>query len=227
MLRLIKPMLPMLIVFLATCLPTEARIERVAKKFNIVEFYGGYSHPIGNYHMIGSQNFESNGGVVDLEASQVYDPTFHFGLAYGQLVQGHFMYSLGFMYTKIHTVDTFFVSPGEYYVFTPVKPAFNQYDIFLNLNYMLSDIASTPLSPYAGIGLCGGLTSQTAPGYESENWLTFGLGLNFGADLKIWGPPKSRSLVTLSSINSVQVLASDKRPKYVNIGFGIKYYFRP
>jgi hypothetical protein len=224
MLRLIKLVAPTLIVFLVTWLPTEARIERVAKKFNIVEFYGGYSHPIGNYHIIGNENFESGGRIIDLEASKVYDPTFHFGLAYGQLVRGHFMYSLGFMYTKIHTEDTFFVSPGEFYVFTPVKPAFNQYDIFLNFNFTPTDITNTPLSPYAGIGLCAGITSQTAPGYESENWLTGAVGLNFGADFKIWGPPKSRSLVTLSSVNSVQLLASDKRPKYVNIGFGIKYY---
>jgi hypothetical protein len=227
MLRLIKPMLPTFIVFFVTWLPTEARIQRVPKKFTIVEFYGGYSHPIGNYHIIGNENFESGGRIIDLEASKVYDPTFHFGLSYGQLVRGHFLYGIGFMYTKIHTEDTFFVSSGEFYVFTPVKPAFNQYDIFLNLNFTPTDISSSPLSPYAGIGLCAGLTSQTAPGYASENWLTGAVGLNFGADFKIWGPPKSRSLVTLSSVNSLQVLASDKRPKYVNIGFGIKYYFRP
>ena len=225
--RIIRPAIVLLALVLAVSSLTEARIRRVAKQWNVIETYGGYSTPIGSYNRIGTIDFVNNTGIiVDVDADRVYDPTFHLGITYGQLRRGHLLYSIGFTYTRIETLDTFFTDSYKFY-FTGVKPSFNQYDIDFNLNFMAANIAKAPISPYVGIGLHGGITSQTASGYESENWVTLAASLNFGADFKIWGAPKNRSFVTLSSINCIDLLGSDQRPRYLNFGVGLKYYFRP
>jgi len=206
----------------------EAGIKRVAKRWNVIETYGGYSSPIGSYHTIGTIDFvNASGIIIDIDADLVYDPTFHLGITYGQLRGGHLLYSIGFRYTKIETLDTFVVDPTISYIFYPVKPSFNQYDVEFNVNYLAANISKSPIAPYIGIGFHGGFTSQTATGYETESWFTLAVGLNFGADFKLWGDPKSRSFVTLSSINSIDLLGSDQRPRYLNFGVGLKYYFRP
>ncbi len=226
--RIIRPAVVLLALVFAISSFSEAAIRRVAKRWNVIETYGGYSSPIGSYNRIGTIDFVNNIGIiVDIGANRVYDPTFHLGITYGQLRRGHLLYSIGFRYTKIETLDIFVVDPTISYIFTPVKPSFNQYDIDFNLNFLAANISRAPIAPYVGIGFHGGITSQTAPGYESENWLTLAASLNFGADFKLWGAPKNRSFVTLSSINSVDILGSDQRPRYLNFGVGLKYYFRP
>lgn len=226
--RIIKSAVLLLALAFAVSSVSEARIIRVAKRLNVIEFTAGYSHPVGSYHTIGTIDFRNNIGViVDIDADRVYDPTFHLGISYGQLRGGHLLYSIGFRYTKIETLDTFVVDPYISYLFDPVKPSFNQYDVDFNLNFLAADIAKAPIAPYVGIGFHGGITAQTATGFQAENWVTLALSLNFGADFKIWGAPKGRSLVTLSSVNSIDLLASNHRPRYLNIGGGLKYYFRP
>ena len=63
--------------------------------------------------------------------------------------------------------------------------------------------------------------------YADENELKFTVSVNFGADIKVWTAPSGRSYVALSSVNSWDLLASGQRPRYLNIGGAIKYYFRP
>ena len=226
--RIIRPAVILLALVFAISSFSEAAIKRVAKQWNVIEIYGGYSSPIGSYHRIGATDFRiESGHVFDIDADKVYDPTFHLGLTYGQLRGGHLLYSIGFTYTKIETLDTFYADPYNAFYFIGVKPSFNQYDIDFNLNFLAANISRAPIAPYVGIGFHGGITSQTTPGYESENWLTLAASLNFGADIKLWGAPKNRSFVTLSSINSVDILGSDQRPRYLNFGVGLKYYFRP
>ncbi len=227
MMRIIRPTVVLLALVFAVSSLAEAGIKRVARRWNVIETYGGYSSPFGSYHRIGATDFRiESGHVFDIDADKVYDPTFHLGLTYGQLRGGHLLYSIGFTYTKIETLDTFFTDSDKFY-FIGVKPSFNQYDIDFNLNFLATNISKAPIAPYVGIGFHGGITSQTAPGYESENWLTLATSLNFGADFKLWGDLKNRSFVTLSSINSVDILGSDLRPRYMNFGIGLKYYFRP
>ncbi len=226
--RIIRLAVLLLALVLTMSSMAEARIRRVAKQWNVIETYVGYSTPIGSYSRIGTIDFINNAGIiVDVDADRVYDPSFHLGITYGQLRRGHLLYSIGFRYTKIETLDTFVVDPTISYIFSPIKPSFHQYDIDFNLNFLAANIATAPISPYIGIGFHGGITSQTASGYESENWVTLAASLNFGADFKLWGAPKNRSFVTLSSINSVDLLGSDQRPRYLNFGVGLKYYFRP
>ncbi|HWR82892.1 MAG TPA: hypothetical protein VN285_06300 [Candidatus Deferrimicrobium sp.] len=212
----------------AAGISAEARITRVAKRWNMLEVYGGYSTAVGSYNRVGVIDFvDSRGFLADVDADKVYDPTYHFGLSYGQLRGGHLFYAVGFRYTKVETEDTFFVDPSIAYSFVPLQSKLHQYDIQFDLNFMPANISVSPISPYAGIGLRGGITSQSAKGYESENWVTVVAGLNFGTDFKLWHGGDDRGFVTLSSVNSIDLLASDRRPRYLNVGASLKYFFRP
>jgi len=226
--RIIRPAVLLLALVFAISSFSEAAIRRVAKRWNVIETYGGYSTPIGSYSKVGVIDlWNSDHVLVDVDANRVYDPTFHLGINYGQLRGGHLLYSIGFRYTRVRTPDTFWVETSYGYMFDPPHSKLNQYDIDFNLNYLTANISKVPIAPYVGLGFHGGITSQTATGYESENWLTFAASLNFGADFKLWGGLKDRSFVTLSSINRVDILGSDQRPRYLNFGVGLKYYFSP
>lgn len=207
---------------------SEAGISRVARRLNVVELHASYAHPVGSYDHISIINFEnSQGRIVDLDADKVYDPTLSVGLTYGQLRGNHFLYSIGFCYTHIRTLDSFYVEPGLAWIFQPETPTFNQYDIDFNLNYFLSNPSVAVLAPFFGVGFHGGITSETGDLIESENEVTVALGVNFGVDLTVWKAKDGRSLLTLSSVNEYQVAASDDRPRYLNVGIGVKYYYRP
>ncbi len=227
MLRIIRLTIGLLVLVFVIGPPAEARIKRVAKSWNVIDLHGGYSVPIGTYHRIGILEFTGvTGAVVAIDADKVYEPTFHFGFDYGRLHGGHLLYSFGFKYTRVATLDTFVVDNQTSWVFTPVTPSFNQYDVDFNVNFLATDISRSRFAPYLGVSFHGGITSQAAPGEVSENWLTVAAGLNFGADLKVWGAPNNRAFVTLSTVNNVQVLASSHRPRYISLGGGLKYYFR-
>ncbi len=210
---------------------SEAAIKKVARRYNVLEVYGGYSTPLGKYGQIGELDFVNSRGLyVNIDADWVYEPTFHIGFSYGQIRGGHVFYSVGFRYTRVEVEDTFVVDAGTSWVFGtgeyPVFPTFHQYDVDFNVNFYATNIATRPFSPYVGVGLHGGITSQSAQGFETENWLTLGAGINFGFDLRLYQGPKGRSFVTVSSVNSLDLLASDKKPRYLNVGGGLKYYFR-
>ncbi|NOY89530.1 MAG: hypothetical protein GXO93_09140 [FCB group bacterium] len=207
---------------------SQAGIVRVAKHLNMIEFYGGYARPVGTYHRIDIIDFlNSQNRIVDLDADKVYDKTFYVGFSYGQLMYNHILYSIGFRYTEIKAKDTFWVEPNYGWSFTPEKPKFNQYDLDFNLNYFINNPSHSLVSPYFGLGFHGGITAVTGYQIETTTDVTLALGVNFGADFTLWKAPDKRSLVTLSSVNEYQFVASDKRPKYLNLGMAIKYYFRP
>ena len=127
---------------------------------------------------------------------------------------------LGFRFTDHNVKDIFAEIPAQ-------DITYRQYDLEFNVNYLLNNLARTFWSPYVGIGAQAGFTSLSEKGADDQSDLKFALSLNFGVDFKIWGEPKNRSFVTLSSINSLNFLGSDNRPQYLNIGGGLRYYFRP
>ena len=225
----------LLFFILSVAIFSQAGIVRVAKHLNMVEFYGGYAQAVGTYNRIGIIDLNSQNQIIvdldaDLDADKIYDETFYIGFNYGQLMYNHILYSIGFRYTDIKAKDTFSVDWVEPYYeepFTLERPNLNQYDVDFNLNYFISNPSHSILSPYFGLGFHGGVTAVT--GYQIETIIdvNLALGANFGADLTLWKAPDKRSLVTLSSVNEYQFVASDKRPKYLNLGMAIKYYFRP
>jgi len=200
----------------------EAGISRVARRYNFIQFYGSYSQPVGKYdQLFDSPIVDGFGDPFSADADLVYDPTYQFGFAYGQLRNNHIAFSLGFTYTDIDAVGDFAdFGTGE-------KGALNQYDVDFDLNYLFTNPAQAKISPFVGLGFHAGITSWTAAGYESQNELTMALGVNFGTDIVLWESSDKRTFVALSSINEFQFLASEERPKYLNLGVGLKYYFRP
>ena len=214
-------------------------ITRTTRTLNFVEFYAGSSMPQGTYTGLPDFNFIINNRLVDVDAEDVYDNTFHLGLGYGQLRGSHLLFSLGFKYTKHDVKDTIliFIYDGPLDTIPPIQgdtivtvdssTNYNQFDLEFNLNYMITDITKSPFAPYVGIGVQAGLLSISGGGFQSQNEVMLGLRLNFGADFKIWSAKDGTSLLTLSSLNSYDFYGSNQKPKYLNLGFGFRYYFRP
>jgi len=201
-------------------------ITRTARTFNFVEFYAGSSMPQGTYTGLPDFNFIINNRLVDVDAEDVYDNTFHLGLGYGQLRGSHLLFSLGFKYTK-HDVKNIIPISIDTVVLVDSSTNYNQFDLEFNLNYMITDITKSPFAPYVGVGVQAGLLSISGGGFQSQNEVMLGLRLNFGGDLKIWSAKDGTSLLTLSSLNSYDFYGSNQKPKYLNLGFGFRYYFRP
>jgi len=198
---------------------SQAAIVKVARRLNVIDFFGGYAQPWGNYKRLSVLPFISGGSVVELDADRVYDPTYYFGFNYGQLRNDRLLYSLGFRWTHINVADDL--------EFTVERPTLNQYDIDFNVNFYFTSPSWSVVSPYAGLALHGGINSYSGVLLATENELTLAGGINFGADLVVWKSPSDRSFVALCSVNEWVYAASDERPKYLNFGAAFKYYFRP
>lgn len=216
----------LVLVCVLIAVPADGSMVRVARRYTVVDFNGGYSTPIGKYGGIGVIDFEnSRGQTVELDADRVYDPTFHVGLNYGQLRNNHMQWAIGFRYTKVNQLDRFVVE-DQTLKFAPEKPSIHQLDIDFNFNYLLTNITEGWIAPYAGIGTRAGLTTFSAEGVESESEINLGVCLNFGAEVKLWQHPQGRSFVTFASVNSYDFWASGDKPRFFNIGGAVKYYFR-
>ena len=226
MFRIIK-----LFILVAGCLallPIENvnAITRAARTVNFVEFYGGSSMPTGTYTGLPDYDFIINGSLVDVDAEDVYDNSFHFGLGYGQLRGSHLLFSLGFRYTK-HDVEKIIPISADTVVLVDSSTNYNQFDLDFNLNYMITDITKSPFAPYVGVGVQAGILSISSSGFRTDNEAMLSLSLNFGGDIKIWSAADGLSLLTLSSINRYDFYGSNQKPRYLNLGAGLKYYFRP
>lgn len=216
-----------LVVVTASALSQAA--TRTARSFYVFDVNGGYSSAFGNYSGIGS--FDDWGG--QLTASETFDPTYHVGFTLGRIHNDQLYFGLGFRYTKINIDDHIGDLLGYYDVddnFIPVDTGslrFHQYDMSFDFNYYPVNLVEESMAPYFGAGILTGLTSWTPPGFASESKLSIALAVNFGLDFKIWSATDKRSFVTLSSVNSWQVAATGDRPRYLNIGGAVRYFFRP
>lgn len=224
----------LIILLVAACLvgglaaDTCAAITKVARRLNVFSISGGYALPVGSYNSIYDNLFvNSQNLVVSVDAGDIYDPSHHFGLNYGQLRISHIFFGVGFRWTKINVEDSIWVDPITFYQFVPVKPSFNQYDLGLDLNWFFKDPSQEMICPYLGLGFQAGVTSVSHDLIETDNELTFSLGVNFGIDLTVWHSADNRSQLALSSVNDWVFTASNDRPKYLNFGAAVKYYFRP
>ena len=222
MLRIIRPTVVLLALVFAVSSFAEAGIKRVARRWNVIDFYGGYARPHGEYGAMGDLPFtDQSGHPINLRADEWLDETYFLGFDYGTLYKAHLMYMIGFRFTDHNVKDVFRDIPQK-------DIRYRQYDLEFNANYMFNDLSKLFWSPYVGVGAQAGFTSFSIKGAgNDESQLKFALSLNFGVDFKIWTAPKGRSFVTLSSINNLNFLGSDDRPVYLNIGGGLRYYFRP
>jgi hypothetical protein len=222
MLRIIRPTVVLLALVFAVSSLSEAAIRRVARRYNVIDFYGGYAIPHGEYDAMGDLPFtDQSGHPINLGADEWLDETYFLGFDYGTLYKAHLMYMIGFRFTNHRVMDVFETPPAK-------DIRFRQYDLEFNANYMFNNLSNLFWSPYVGVGAQAGFTSFSIKGADNdESRLNFALSLNFGVDFKIWSEPQKRSFVTLSSINNLNFVGSDDRPIYLNIGGGLRYYFRP
>jgi hypothetical protein len=207
---------------------SHATIERTAKRWNVLNIYGGMSNPIGQYESIADNLFLTDDGhILKLDADVVYDNSSNVGIEYS-VMMGKSLVSVGARYTDIQFNNPIRI-PGyfDYYPFGPVRVNLTQWDLDFSAHHFFTDISKTPVAPYIGLGAQAGATRLTAKGYKSENTLTFALSIDFGIDLKIASNQNGRSLIALSSVNSYQFAATADRPKYLNAGIGLKFYLRP
>ncbi len=207
-------------------------LGRVARRFNVIDFYGGTSSPVGKYESLADfVDFYIDDRPTDVDGDVLYDPTFHLGFNYGQLRNDRMLVTVGFRWTQIEAINLLGLNTvgrqGLAILLDPKKPSINQYDFDFNFNYMFLSIAQRSFAPYVGVGFRAGITSVTAKGFESESRLNTALAGNFGAELKLWEHAKKRAFLTIASVNSYDLFSTGDRPKYFNLGAALKYYFRP
>ena len=199
-------------------------ITRVAGRWSVLSVHGGYAKPWGQYDGLPNDPFVLEGRQWEFDAEDVYGDSYCFGLEYGQLIAGHWLGSVGFRFTHHNLKDT--IGDERMAFMYDFKPTFNQYDLEVNMNYLLNNLASSVWTPYAGLGLHAGIASVDWDEYDAENDLTFGMNLNFGAEVKLYTAASGKSFVTLASMNNWNFMATNDRPKYLQIGGGVKYYMK-
>ncbi|RKX29666.1 MAG: hypothetical protein DRP47_01100 [Candidatus Zixiibacteriota bacterium] len=208
-------------MFLMAIVPqTEARISKVERRYNLINVYGGYATPHGEYDNVGLIEFVDQYGnaVINIPGDSLFDPTWFVGFDYGTLYNRHILCMIGFRYTEHNVQDWLISSVGKF--------NYRQYDIELNANYMLLDLTKNIISPYAGAGVQAGFTSYSEEGFDDDSQIKLACSINFGADLKIYQNKKGRSFVTISSMNNYNFWGTEDRPMYLNWGAALRYYFR-
>jgi hypothetical protein len=211
----IRLFLALTLVLTVASIPGHA-VNRVARSIYVFGVHAGWSGPFGDYYAIGPVDF---GGYQPISAPDLFDPSYHLGMEIGKLTGDKLYTGLGIRYTKID-IDRLIE-------LTPTNLRFHQFDVNLDVSFYPVNPMQESVSPYFGPGLGLGLTTASARGYSSESQFNLSLNLNFGIDFRVWKANDGRSLMTLSSVNSANILATGDRPKFVNIGGAFRYFFRP
>ncbi|MBK7141597.1 MAG: hypothetical protein IPH75_05915 [bacterium] len=202
----------------ATVAPEADAISRVGRSLNYLEVFAGHAKPVGEVEFVNVIGPDYNYDTEDL-----YGSTYFMGVGLGQVRAGHLGWGVGFRFTKMELSDDI----DEFFTGTEGL-SFNQYDVDLNINYYLTDVASSPFAPYVGLGVAAGLMS---PRFEEDNFeydseLKALAGLNFGFDLRL-SQNADGSQVSLVSMNRYDFMSTSERPHYLNIGVALRYYVRP
>lgn len=226
-LRKVSDILCLVLLVIAVSLLSEtstAGIERTAKRWYMFDIYGGTSMAQGEYEGIVGELFQ--GAILTVKADSIYEDAFHLGISYA-VFRSNILMGLGFRFTDVKYKDTIYGEYANLILFPSLNANMTQWDFDLFAHFYPIDLSAQAFSPYLGFGIQPGLTSVTAKGYKSTNVVTFALSLDFGGDVKISSGEGGRSFVTLSSVNSYQFVGTGDRPKYLNVGVGLKYFFRP
>ncbi|MFZ1685306.1 MAG: hypothetical protein WAU88_14415, partial [Candidatus Zixiibacteriota bacterium] len=160
-------------------------VNRVSKSLGVLEVHGGYSSPTGKIDHVSNNDFYDEGVKYNVPTKDVFKSSFTMGFSLGVVKKGHWYTSVGLDYTHMRLKDTIIFPNGSGFILSP-KPNFNHFDLRLNANYHFSDIELASFTPYLGLGVGGGLTTQSLRGYASETEINIGLALNFGAEAKLW-----------------------------------------
>jgi hypothetical protein len=221
------------VLLLSVAIPAHA-IERVASRFGALEIRFGYAMPLGEYDGLPGLDFifedsASGAELVDFDAERVFDDGFAFGFSYGQILAGRWRASIGFDYARHDVKNPIIQQIGDYQysIAFPDDVSYNQYGLSFRVAYAPTDLHRQGWSPFVGVGALSGLSAISSPGYETDSEFDFGMSLDFGLDVKLWENPDARSFVALSSINSWSFVATGERVSHLQIGGGLKYFFKP
>lgn len=217
-------------IFIISSSSTSFAISKVAARYNVMEFTASSAQPHGSYSRIGLgiQGIVFNDGYdqsFDIDADNLYKNSTLLGLNYGRLINDNIIFNVGFSFIDAKHQEIF---EDIMYIYT--YPSFfklRMYNVDFNWNYYFMSPVKQILAPYVGVGLQTGLLSVSVEGFDSESDFVMATAFNFGADLTVWKASDKMALLTLSSVNSYQFYASESRPKYMTIGFGLKYFMRP
>lgn len=201
-------------------------VTKSSRLINFVDFYVGSSSPVGVRDGLPDYEFLINNRSVEVNSEDIYDNSFHVGMSLGQLRSKHVLWSLGLHYID-HKVNDLIPLTPDTGLQLLYNPTYRQLDIDFNFNLYLLDLSKSGFAPYAGMGFHAGILRIEDDINQSDYSANLGVGVNFGADIKIWNAADARSFVTLSSVNSYDIYGSSDRPKYLHIGGAIKYYFSP
>ena len=205
-------------------LPIEnvSAITRTTRKLNIVEFFGGINTPHGeNVGLVNGPFLDDTNSPITLDAEQWLDKSFFLGLNYGALYGVHSLFQVGFRFTDHNVHKNVIVINGG------IDYSYYQLDLDFSYKYLLMDINKSTISPHLGGSVNAGFTTLNPRGFDTESELNIGFSLEFGADLKLWSSADNSNFLTLASTNNYNLLSSNSRIKNLNLGLGLKYYFRP
>lgn len=195
-------------------------VKKVSRMMNSVEFFGGSASPHGEYNgMVDVDFVDQNDMLVDIDAKDFLDNSLFLGVNYGALLGGRSLLQLGFRFTN-HNIDKSVIDVGvDYHYFN--------LDLDWSYKFYFMDLNKSSFSPFIGGSAQTGFTTVNYEGYDTERNFDIVLSANFGADLKVWSSPNGRAYLTLSSTNDYNFTSTNNRPKYLDVGLGLKYFFQP
>ncbi len=196
-------------------------ISRTSRSLNYLQVFGSYNSPMGEVEFFNLPDYNGN-----FDADDVYESGGSFGIGLGQVRAGRMHWGLDFRYTKHELQD---VVENNDVVVTGIEGlGISNYDLDLSINYYLSDMAQIGFSPFVGLGVTAGIMSA---GYDNDDFdneteMKALAGLNFGFDFRL-AQNADGSQISLVSLNRYDIMASDERPRYLNLGLALRYYVRP
>jgi hypothetical protein len=221
MLRKILVVLILALLFAGVGSSTYA-IERVGRSYGVLDVGAGYLNPVGSYEGFWGYPFLDEFSMPITEnADQVYDNTYGLHLSVGQL-RNKWMARFGLGYTKIKYLHNFLIDDN-----IRIHPNLHQFDIYLSVNRQFLDIQKSSFTPSVGLKFGAGLAALKSREIETDYRGNVFLSLEFGAELKLLEFSNHNGFMTLVSANSYDILASNDRPKYLQIGALLRFYARP
>ncbi len=246
--RLKTSVLITLTVVLGISAVADAAIRRVPARLNVFEVYGGYSQPISTVEGILLQidndgfvtdKFVINNRIIDVNADDAYDPSFYLGLKWGSTFGGLAIGKIGFQYSNYQIKDAISLTSDTLLDIADLGLNYNQFDVSVDLNLYAGNPVSMPVNPYVGLGLHAGILAVSSDGgvedpdnpgtffeFETEYHGNVAASLNFGLDIKLAEAPSGRSFWVLASDNRWDFAATNDRPKQLQIGGAVRYFFR-
>ncbi len=204
-------------------------IERVAARMGYMEVSSSYAMPLGSYNGIPGMPFEFDAGsTFSYDANRVYNDGFGVGLTFGKAYISNWRIAVGFDYARNKIKNPISQAGGlyEYTIAFMDDPTYHQSDVKLHCAYAPLNLTESYWTPFVGLGASLGLGSVSTPGYQTDYQFNTSLAADFGLDVKLWTAPDKRSFVTFSSINSWTFVATGDRIKHLQVGGGLRYFFK-